>query len=163
MNQTQREVYDFIFLDAFNDLSIPYHLTTKEFAAQLKPLLKKDGMILANLIDDVQKGQFLPSYIKTLEEVFGKGHVKVVIPFSGSKPAGISTCIVAASSHKMDMDDFVKKIKAIKGEHMVSSMLPPDLLQLDAGKRYAVILTDDYVPVDNLIAPIFEERFGYRK
>jgi predicted membrane-bound spermidine synthase len=163
MNQTQREVYDFIFLDAFNDLSIPYHLTTKEFAAQMKPLLKKDGMILANLIDDVQKGQFLPSYIKTLEEVFGKGLVKVVIPFSGSKPAGISTCIVAAGSHKMDMDDFVKKIKAIKGEHMVSSMLPPDLLQLDTGKRYAVILTDDYVPVDNLIAPIFEERFGYRK
>jgi hypothetical protein len=26
-----------------------------------------------------------------------------------------------------------------------------------------VILTDDYVPVDNLIAPIFEERFGYRQ
>jgi hypothetical protein len=46
---------------------------------------------------------------------------------------------------------------------MVSSVLPPDLSQLDTGKRYAVILTDDYVPVDNLIAPIFEERFGYRK
>jgi len=25
-----------------------------------------------------------------------------------------------------------------------------------------VLLTDDYVPVDNLIAPIFEERFGYK-
>jgi spermidine synthase len=163
MNQKQQQVYDFIFLDAFNDLSIPYHLTTKEFAAQLKPLLKKDGIILANLVDDVQKGQFLPSYIKTLEEVFGKGHVNVVVPFYGNKPVGISTCIVAASSQKMDMDDFVKKIKAVKGEQMVSSVLSPDLLQFDAVKRYAVLLTDDYVPVDNLIAPIFEERFGYRK
>ncbi len=163
MNQTQREVYDFIFLDAFNDLSIPYHLTTKEFTAQLKPLLKKDGILLANLVDDVQKGQFLPSYIKTLETVFGKGHVNLVVPFSGNKPAGISTCIVTAGSHKMDMDDFARKIKAIKGEKMVSSVPSPEMLALDTGKRYAVTLTDDYVPVDNLIAPVFEQRFGYRK
>lgn len=163
MNQRQRQVYDFIFLDAFNDLSIPYHLTTKEFAAQLEPLLKKDGLILANLIDDVQKGLFLPSYVKTLEAVFGKGHVAVVIPFSGNTPVGISTCIVAAGPQKINIDDFSKKIKAIKGGQMVSSVPPPDLLRLDTDKRYAVILTDDYVPVDNLIAPIFEERFGYRR
>jgi hypothetical protein len=30
-------------------------------------------------------------------------------------------------------------------------------------KPNTVVLTDDYVPVDNLIAPIFEERFGYRR
>jgi hypothetical protein len=24
-------------------------------------------------------------------------------------------------------------------------------------------MTDDYAPVDNLIAPIFEERFGYNR
>jgi hypothetical protein len=29
--------------------------------------------------------------------------------------------------------------------------------------RFAVILTDDYAPVDNLTAPIFEERFGKKK
>jgi hypothetical protein len=26
-----------------------------------------------------------------------------------------------------------------------------------------VILTDDYVPVDNLTAPIFEARYGYKR
>lgn len=25
------------------------------------------------------------------------------------------------------------------------------------------VLTDDYAPVDNLLAPLFEKRFGYRK
>lgn len=163
MKQTQAQVYDFIFLDAFNDLSIPYHLATKEFAAQLKPLLKKDGMILANLIDDIEKGHFLPSYIQTLEAVFGRDHVKIVVPHSASKPVGIATCIVAASSRKMDMDDFTRKVKEIKGEQMVSSVPAADTLQLDTGKRDAVILTDDHVPVDNLIAPVFEQRFGYRR
>jgi spermidine synthase len=163
MNQQQQQVYDFIFLDAFNDLSIPYHLTTREFAAQLKRLLKKDGYILANLIDDVQQGLFLPSYVKTLEQIFGKGNVAITVPYSGDRPVGISTCIVTAGSEKPDMGDFAAKIKALKGNAMVSVLLPLELLQLDEEKRFALVLTDDHVPVDNLIAPVFEARFGYRK
>lgn len=162
MNQKKEALYDFIFLDAYNDLSIPYHLTTKEFVAQLKPLLKKDGVILANLIDDIKEGRLLPSYIRTLEEVFGKQHVNLIVPLS-SGGVGITTCIVAVSSQNFDMHDFIAKISKIKGDHMVSCLMPQDMLQSDLNKRYAVILTDDYVPVDNLIAPIFEERFGYRR
>jgi len=30
-------------------------------------------------------------------------------------------------------------------------------------KRSAITILDDYAPVDNLIAPIFEERFGYNR
>jgi len=41
--------------------------------------------------------------------------------------------------------------------------MPPDRLQQYLKERYSVILTDDYAPVDNLIAPIFEERFGYQR
>lgn len=163
MNLKQRHVYDFIFLDAFNDLSIPYHLTTKEFAALLKPLLKPDGIIISNIIDDVQEGRFLPSYIKTLEAVFGKGHVGLAVPFAENKAVGISTCIVVAGLQKLDMDDFILKVREVKGEGTVSSLPPPHVLQSDTGRRYAILLTDDYVPVDNLIAPVFEKRFGYRK
>jgi hypothetical protein len=82
---------------------------------------------------------------------------------SSDLPAGIATCIVVAGSRKIDMDDFARKIKLTKGEQMVSSIPHPEMLALDTGKRSAVILTDDYVPVDNLIAPIFEQRFGYRR
>ena len=44
---------------------------------------------------------------------------------------------------------------------MTSHVMPQDRLQQYLKERYSVVLTDDYVPVDNLIAPIFEERFGY--
>ena len=43
-NSKDHGKYDFIFEDAFNDLSIPYHLTTREFAAQLKRLLKPEEL-----------------------------------------------------------------------------------------------------------------------
>lgn len=162
MNCRERGTYDFIFGDAFNDLSIPYHLTTKEFAMQLKGLLKPDGVLMANVIDSFKDGAFLPSYIRTLEEVFGKGNVHLLTLTSDYDHIGVSTCVVAASPQKLDMDDFVKKVKRDGGE-MTSHVMPQDQLQEFLRDRYSVILTDGYVPVDNLIAPIFEERFGYRQ
>jgi predicted membrane-bound spermidine synthase len=162
MNCKEKGTYDFIFGDAFNDLSIPYHLTTKEFAMQLKSLLKPDGVLMANVIDSFKKGAFMPSYIRTLEEVFGKGNVHLMTLSSDYEKIGISTCVVVASPLKLDMDDFVRVVKGRGGE-MTSHVMPQDQLQEYLKERYSVILTDDYVPVDNLIAPIFEERFGYRQ
>jgi spermidine synthase len=162
MNCKEKGTYDFIFGDAFNDLSIPYHLTTKEFAMQLKSLLKPDGLLLANVIDSFKKGAFIPSYIRTLEEVFGKGNVQLLTLTSDYDHIGISTCVVVASPQRLDMDDFVRVVKG-KGGEMTSHIMPQDQLQEFLKERYSVILTDDYVPVDNLVAPIFEERFGYRQ
>jgi len=163
MNSKERGSYDFIFGDAFNDLSIPYHLTTKEFAMQLKALMKPDGLLLANVIDSFKKGAFMPSYIRTLEEVFGKGHVHLILLSSDYDHIGISTCVVVASPKKLDINDFIKTVKPGKGKEMTSHVMPQDQLQQYLKERHSVILTDDYVPVDNLIAPIFEERFGYRR
>ena len=162
MNCQDKGTYDFIFGDAFNDLSIPYHLTTKEFATLLKSLLKPDGMLMANVIDSFKQGAFVPSYIRTLEEVFGKGNVHLITLSSDYDHIGISTFVVVASPQKLDMDDFVRKVK-VKGEEITSHVMSQDQLQEFLRDRYSVILTDDYVPVDNLIAPIFEERFGYRQ
>jgi spermidine synthase len=162
MNCKDKGTYDFIFGDAFNDLSIPYHLTTQEFAMQLKGLLKPGGLLLANVIDSFKKGAFMPSYIRTLEEVFGKGNVHLLTLTSDYDKIGISTCVVVASPQRLDMDDFVRTAKK-KGGEITSHVMPQEQLQEYLKERYSVILTDDYVPVDNLIAPIFEERFGYRQ
>lgn len=163
MNCKEKESFDFIFGDAFNDLSIPYHLTTKEFAIQLKSLLKPDGILLANVIDSFKKGKFMPSYIRTLEEVFGKGNVHLVTLSSDYDHIGISTHVVVASPQPLDVEDFNKFIQKEKGKEMTSHVMPQDRLQQYLKERYWVILTDDYVPADNLIAPIFEERFGYHQ
>jgi len=104
----------------------------------------------------------MPSYIRTLEEVFGKGNVHLMTLSSDYDKIGVSTCVVVASPQRLNMDDFVRKVKGKRGE-MTSHVMPQDQLQEFLKERYSVILTDDYVPVDNLIAPIFEERFGYRQ
>ncbi len=163
MNSKEKGKYDFVFGDAFNDLSIPYHLTTKEFAMQLKSLMKPDGLLMANVIDSFQKGRFMPSYIRTLEDVFGKGNVHLLTLGTNYDTMGISTYVVVASPQKLDMGNFVTTIRRKGKEEMTSNVMPSDRLQQYLKERPSVVLTDDYVPVDNLIAPIFEERFGYQR
>ena len=44
--------YDFVYGDAFNDFSVPWHLTTREFADKVRALLKPDsGVYMINIID----------------------------------------------------------------------------------------------------------------
>ncbi|MBM4329890.1 MAG: hypothetical protein FJ117_01480 [Deltaproteobacteria bacterium] len=153
MNFPERSVYDFIFGDAFNDLSIPYHLTTKEFSSMIRSLLKPEGMFIANVIDHFHTGLFMPSYVRTLKEVFGQGKVALAgdTPF---EEMGISTMIVVAS-----LSDHPWK-EAEKENEGNCYVLDPQELEEKLKNRFAVVLTDSYAPVDNLTAPIFEERFG---
>jgi len=163
MNCKEKEKYDFIVGDAFNDLSIPFHLTTKEFAQQMAALLKPDGILMANVIDSYQKGLFMPSYMRTLEEVFGKGNVHLVSHKPYNESTGISTRVIVASRQSINMDDFLTFIKGQGGKEVMSNVMPQERLQEYLAQRPTIILTDDYVPVDNLIAPIFEERYGYQR
>jgi hypothetical protein len=94
--------------------------------------------------------------------VFGNGNVHLITLTSDYDHIGISTFVVVASPKKLDMDDFVRTVKR-RGEEMTSHVMSQDQLQEYLKERTSVILTDDYVPADNLIALIFEERFGYRQ
>ncbi len=48
----EKEVlYDFVFGDAFNDFSVPWHLVTLEFTQKVKRTLKPHGVYMVNLID----------------------------------------------------------------------------------------------------------------
>jgi hypothetical protein len=108
-------------------------------------------------------GSVPPSVSRTLEEVFGKGNVHLITLSSDYDHIGISTCVVVASPQKLDMEDFISTIRGKAETGMIAHVMPSDRLQQYLKDRYSVILTDDYVPVDNLIAPIFEERFGYKR
>ena len=158
-----KEKYDLIFTDAYNDLSIPYHLTTKEFVAQLKSILNPDGLIMSNIIDNFQVGAFLPSYIRTLREVFGPKNVYLLSVSPNFENTRISTFIVIAGNGNLDIKDFDAHVKSHLRDNSTSVVVPDHLMDEFMTKRSAITILDDYAPVDNLIAPIFEERFGYNR
>src|ERR671939_195515 len=92
--------YDLIIGDAFNDLSIPYHLTTMEFDQSLKRLLKPDGFYLALVIDKLRGGKFMPAYTDTVLQVWPAVQVlSDAGPWQSSAP---STYVVAAGNYPIE-------------------------------------------------------------
>jgi spermidine synthase len=142
--------FDLIFGDAFNDLSIPYHLTTREVAEKLARLVVPDGAYLANVIDNPAKGEFMRAYARTLNAVFP--HLRVLSGPGGASMDGLATYVLVASHQPLGLDslDGTRGVRVIPEERVRA--------WLQSGRP--LILSDDYAPVDNLMAPMFAER-GY--
>ncbi len=137
------ERYDLVLGDAFGDLAIPYHLVTKEFDEIVKDRLKPDGLYLANVIDGVHY-DFLRSYIKTLMQTFP--HVRLLVsPFQSQGQQ--QTFVIVAS---------------MQPPPRTRTMAKPAQLQQFLDQREAEVLTDDHVPVDQLMAPVFRQRMHQR-
>ena len=158
-----KDKYDVIFIDAYNDLSIPYHLTTREFAGLLKDLLNPGGIVMTNIIDNFQKGAFLPSYMRTLGEVFGERNVHLISISPQFAKTRISTFVVLTGKGETDIRSFESSLKNSPDGNVISAVVPEKVADRFLSNSYSVVLRDDYAPVDNLIAPVFETRFGYNR
>ena len=141
--------YDIIFGDAFNDISIPYHLTTREFIQIEKQHLKPGGVVAVNVIDSVPNGEFLPSYLATTRAVFGSD-VTVIGDRDFYVPGAQSTLIVVAGAQGFQ-----------PGERGI--VVPQADIDAALKRNRWTVLTDDYAPVDNLLAPLFAERMRYQR
>jgi spermidine synthase len=152
-----QEKFDLVFGDAFNDLQIPYHLTTREFAQKVRGMLKDDGLYLALVIDKLRGGLFIPSYTRTLTEVFP--YVYVLNDNASWNSPFPNTYVVAASATPLDMDRLasIKTGQGTNGSPIVAVM-PQDVMQEWLKSAWSVVLTDDFSPADNLVAPLFVDR-----
>jgi spermidine synthase len=148
--------YDLIIGDAFNDLSIPYHLTTREFDQELKRLLKPGGFYLALVIDKMVGGKFIPAYTDTVLQVWPAVQV-LADGDTWSSPAA-STYVVAAGDQAVAPERLSQARGQAANGAIATRIMPGDLMHQWLDDAHAPVLTDDYAPVDNLIAPIFAER-----
>ncbi|MFH1036248.1 MAG: fused MFS/spermidine synthase [Pseudomonadota bacterium] len=65
----QAQRYDLIFLDAYNDHAVPFHLTTKEFLELARSRLEPGGVLASN-IWSLNLNRYFTGQIKTYQEVF---------------------------------------------------------------------------------------------
>jgi len=129
--------YDIIFMDAYNShFSIPYHLVTLETVKDLERILADKGIVVVNVISYTQgeKAEMLRSLYKTYNEVFPS---LCMIPTKDDNKEVQNIILVAARSEV----DIPKLGKCLK-------------MDIDELAR-AKVLTDDYAPVENLMAASF--------
>lgn len=148
------EPLDFVFGDSINDFSVPYQLTTEEFARQLRELLAPDGLYLLNLIDVFTSGRFLGAVVNTCRRVFDQVYV-----FScGDNLDGRNTFVVVCAARALDLSGVADRIRgrrSFSGDLLTTAQLD-DLAERTKG----LVLTDDYAPVENLLAAVVRQDPG---
>jgi spermidine synthase len=152
---TDPKQYDFVYGDAFNDLSIPYHLTTVEFNRIIAKRLKPNGIYLTNIIDKFDGGEFLKAEANALRAVFPHvymfGRGEAIMPFDRN------TYVLMASREPVDRARF-DAVTVQDDPATRPTMLPEPEMNAYLKSGRAITLTDDFVPVDQLLANLFIER-----
>ena len=135
---------------------MPYHLTTAEFDRLVAGRLKPGGLYIVNIIDKYKDGEFMKAYINGLKKVFP--HVYLTAQGEAWRWSTAFTYIVVASDQPVDWTRFQQT--AVTEGKPVTAVMPADQLNEYLQTGRALTLTDDFVPVDQLLAPLFVERGG---
>ena len=151
--ELQAGSYDLVIGDAFNDVSVPYHLTTQEFNEQVRRLRTRDGIYVVNVVDKFHSGGFLRAVITTLQASFL--HVYLLADSKDFENYNRFTFVVAGAMQPLTYADVYFASHAEQRGDPELTLMPQDELDDWLGMRQNTLLTDDYVPVDNLLAPIF--------
>lgn len=141
-----KDQYDLIFLDAYNDHAIPFHLTTKEFFEIVKERLAPGGIVVSNIWGPKSDG-FYRSEIKTLQQAFT--HLYFIDSIATN-----NYIIVATSYEKsMTLDELLKRVEPIKEQFDFTFSLDTYARTFEDISKETIdaeILLDDFAPVEVL-------------
>lgn len=150
--------YDLVIGDAFNDLSVPYHLTTREFNEQIRVRLKDNGIYAVNVVDKLHSGRFLRAYVYTLQQTFP--YVYLILDSPEWENDHRKTYVVLGSFQPLSAAALGDANTQVGQSDLTSHITPEDTLTSWLNTQKSILLTDDYAPVDNLVAPLQLEKYG---
>jgi spermidine synthase len=154
--------YQLIVQDAVNDLSVPYHIMTKEYNDAVKALLDPDGVYLLTVIDEFERGQLMRSAVRTMKQTFP--HVGLLAasdlwePASPGGRVGRQVWVIYGSQRPFDQTALASAVQKQTQLESKTRMMPPNELDTYVAAGPPIILTDTYAPVDNLISIVFRLR-----
>ncbi|MGQ0826260.1 MAG: fused MFS/spermidine synthase [Actinomycetota bacterium] len=137
--------FDVIVGDAFAGLSVPWHLTTVEFLADVRARLAAEGIYVMNVIDSGDY-RFAKAEIRTLQAVFGDVVVlaRPAVFFAEAGPR--TNLVLVAGSDLPNADDLSAAARTLRSDSV--SLTGGDV---GAFVDDAIVLRDQFAPVDQLI------------
>ncbi len=143
--------FDAVISDVFHDLSVPYHLLTREYFALARSRLKPGGVLLMNVVDAWPGGLLVTSVLETLHEVFG--HAEAWLEAAPGDDVR-HTYVIAASDTRLPTGLIVARRGLPRRWQPVGEKLT------GASQIWSEPLRDDYVPVERLLAPLLLTEMG---
>jgi spermidine synthase len=137
--------YDVVVGDAFGHLVVPWHLATREMAADVARVLRPGGVYAQNVID-YPPGRFIRAELATVAAAFP--HLALIAPAYALAGRTGSNFVIVASKSPLPLEPLRSRLNLTADE-------PVTLLagaELAAYTGDADVLTDDHAPVDQLLA-----------
>jgi hypothetical protein len=157
--------YQLIVQDAVNDLSVPYHIMTKEYNDAIKALLDPDGVYLLTVIDEYEVGQLMRSAVRTMKQTFPyvglMAASKLWERADPEKPIGRQVWVIYGAQKPFDHAKLSAAVENQTKTPAVTIMMPGEELDAYLADGPPIVLTDTYAPVDNLIAIVFRLRYSH--
>ncbi len=169
--------FDFVTLDAVNDLSVPSHLLTLENHQAVRKALSPQGSYAVTIIDNVKEGKAWKSSYHTLKQLFP--YVAVLAPSSDFRGVRWWTnehleapvdgaaafrdelrlvLVLYASHQPLDLSALEAASQALaQRPSEVYALSPRQLTELLADTP-PLVLRDQYAPVDDMMRRVFRER-----
>lgn len=135
---------DIVIGDAFGHLAVPWHLTTRELVTDVRRTLLPDGVYALNVIDGPTV-RFARAEIATVASVFR--HVAAIAPEEAFARRAGANFVILGSDAPLPLEALRQRLAAAD-----STVRVLDGAALAAFTRDARVLTDDYAPVDQLLA-----------
>lgn len=144
--------YDFVYGDTFNDFSVPYQMVTREFNDKIAALLTDEGIYMLNIIDMYDSGKFLGALVNTIRKTFSTLHI-----VSQSSPhSRCNSFVIIAGKQQFSLEG-LRREKMLA--HLRLEIFNASQIEALAEKAGQIVLTDDYAPVENLLAPAVVRAF----
>jgi tetratricopeptide (TPR) repeat protein len=143
--------FNFVYGDSINDFAVPFHLVTREFNEKIRELLTPDGIYMLNMIDSLHSARFLGAVINTMQETFP--HVVVLTDRPVVDDWRIrDTFVIIASRQPVDCRDLGREYP--ENPRLTCRVMPDEQMALACARAKGAVLTDDFAPVENLLAPV---------
>ncbi len=135
---------DLVVGDAFGYLAVPWHLTTREMAQEIKRVMRPSAIYVQNVID-YPPNRFIKAEMATVASVFP--HVALIAPQAALDAKAGSNFVIVASQTPLPLGEMSHALKTFLEDPVV--LLSGNALTAFIGG--ARVLTDDYAPVDQLL------------
>lgn len=139
INKTTKK-YDIIYGDAFQSLSPPFQLMTKEAVEKYHSILTTDGVMIVNLISalDGQKGKLLQSEVATFKKVFP--HVYIFPVTDAQNKEKVQNIMLVALKTQNE--------PSFKNPDLTLQTYLNHLATKEIFSKDALVFTDDFAPVE---------------
>lgn len=141
--------YDVIMVDAYQDITIPFQMSSTEFFTLVKEHLTEDGVMVVNMNMRGSGEDSINAYLSdTIGSVFGEVYTVDV--------RGSTNRELFASDNPQMIENLKKHKETVADESLLAMMdtVSENLIPYEAGNR---IMTDDKAPVELLGMRVIDE------